>query len=298
MGWQKSIPALGIRSIILCPAVVILFGLSPQLPLQSYPELQVSLKFPPTARRPDVPPRTTGAGTRWIPPDESQQLLETSPDATSTPDSWRKLDNLDSSDDQTNTPSGSANRETPQPSCTQQSKIPLTVLMPTSNVGTTVAANPTFFLYVPETTAATAEFVIVDDNRNDVYRTTLVLSSTPGIVTLKLPETVSLKTGKNYLWQFEIICDPLNRQTKDKKYVQGLVQRVEISQNLKTKLDYAVSPIMKAKLYAEAGIWHEALTLLAQVRSYQPTEWEELLKSVGLDALAPAPLVKCCTVEK
>lgn len=136
--------------------------------------------------------------------------------------------------------------------------------MPTSNVGITVAANPTFFWYVPKTTAETAEFVIVDDNRNDVYRTTFALSGTPGIVKLKLPGTVSLKVGKNYLWQFEIICDPLNRQIKDKKYVQGLVRRVEVSPNLKTKLEDAVSPLVKAKLYADAGVWPEALDLLRE----------------------------------
>lgn len=101
MGWQESIPALSICSVILCPAVVIFFG----LPLQSYPELQVSLKFPPTAKRPDVPPRTTGAGTRWIPPID-----------------------VNSSDYPINTPSERGNGGTPEPSCTQQSEIPLTVL--------------------------------------------------------------------------------------------------------------------------------------------------------------------------
>lgn len=151
---------------------------------------------------------------------------------------------------------------------------------------------------MPKTTAKTAEFVIVDDNIKDVYRTTFALSSIPGIVQLKLPKTVALKIGKSYLWQFEIVCDPQNRQIKNKTYVQGLVRRVEISPILKRKLNYAVSPLVKAELYADAGIWQEALTNLAQVRSYRSTEWEEILKSVGLDAIASVPFVKCCTITE
>ena len=314
MDWQKSIFALGIRDIILCPAVVILFGLPLHLPLQSHPESK-GLKFPPTVSRPDVHPRTPGAGTRWIEPKPlgGGGLSYPSGEGTLAPSStspgWSGQDGATVPGDTSAPapPSGSTSYPAPppgrgeggraEPSCNQQSKIPLTVLMPTSNVGTTVAANPTFFWYVPKTTAETAEFVIVDNNRNDVYRTTFALSGTPGVVQLHLPATVSLKVGKNYLWQFEIICNPLNRQTKDKKYVQGLVQRVEMKPTLKTQLDYATTPLQKAKLYAEAGIWHESLTILAQVRSYRPTEWEELLKSVGLDAVALAPFVKCCTVE-
>lgn len=76
MGWQKFITLISIRALILCPAVVIYFGLS-SLPLHSYPELQARVKFPPTGKRPGVPPRTAGLGTRWIKPPE-----DLTPDST------------------------------------------------------------------------------------------------------------------------------------------------------------------------------------------------------------------------
>lgn len=244
MGWQKSLLSLGLPAITMCQALVIFFGLPPQLPLQSYPESQVSIKFPPTNKR-GAPSRTEGGGTRG-------------------------------------------------PSCTQQGEMPLTVLMPGNNVGTTVAANPTFFLYVPKTPIKSVEFVVVDDKENEVYKSTFALSGAPGIVQLSLPATVSLEIGKNYMWQLALICDPLDRSQD--KFIRGFSRRAKLTPALKTELEQAAL-LEKAKLYAQAKIWHETLTTLAQLRSSRPAEWEELLKSVGLEAIAQAPFVKCCTAE-
>lgn len=244
MGWQKYLPSLRLPAITLCPAVVI-FSMLPQVPLQSYPELQVSLKFPPTSDR-GAPARTAGGGTRG-------------------------------------------------PSCIQRGEAPLTVLMPSNNVGTTVAANPTFFWYVPKTSAKSAEFLVVDDKENQVYLTTFALSGTPGVAQLRLPANVPLEIGKNYLWQFVLICDPLDR-SKD-KFVRGFSRRTKLSPALKTKLEQAAL-LEKARLYAQAGIWHETLITLAQLRSSRPAEWEELLRSVGLESIARVPFVKCCTAKQ
>ena len=243
MGWQKSLLSLGLPAITLYPALVIFF-VPPQLPLQSYPESQVSLKFPPTDER-GSPSRTEGGGTRG-------------------------------------------------PSCTQQGEMPLTVLMPSNNMGTTVAANPTFFWYVPKTPVKSAEFVVFDDKENEVYKTTFALSGAAGIVQLSLPATVSLEIGKNYMWQLALICDPVDR-SKDRS-IRGFSRRTKLTPALKTKLEQA-APLEQAKLYAQAKIWHETLTTLAQLRSSRPAEWEELLKSVGLEAIAQAPFVKCCTAD-
>lgn len=180
------------------------------------------------------------------------------------------------------------------PSCTQQSEMPLTALMPSNNVGTTVVANPTFFWYVPKTTAKSAEFVVADDKEKVIYQATLALASTPGIVKLRLPSTTSLKVGKTYHWRFVLNCnaeDPTGS-------VEGWLERTKISPNLQAKLLQA-SPLEQAKLYAKAGIWQETLTILGRLRGSQPTEWEELIGSVGLDtAIAQAPFVECRVTQK
>lgn len=183
-------------------------------------------------------------------------------------------------------------------SCTQQSKAPLTALMPSNHVGTTVAASPTFFLYVPKTTAesSSVEFLLVDEQENEVYQTTLTLTGTPGIINLSLPKTTSLKVGKTYHWQFTLNCDPEDPDNEEFEFVEGLIKRTQLSPYLKTKIVLA-PPLEQAQLYANMGIWHETVTILSVLRSSRPNEWEELMKSVGLDAIASAPFVKCCTAE-
>lgn len=178
-------------------------------------------------------------------------------------------------------------------SCSQ-GETPLTALMPTrNNIGKTAAAKPTFFVYVPKTTAAKAEFLVVDSEGNDVYEKTFELHNTTGIVKLNLPKTApDLEIGKEYEWQFAIVCDPEDREADE--FIQGEIERAELSQELKTKIDRA-EPLDRAKLYAGERIWNDTLAILAELRSSNEKEWKELLKSVGLEAIASAPLTSCCT---
>lgn len=176
---------------------------------------------------------------------------------------------------------------------------PLTVLAPTNNVGTTVSGNPSLFWYVPKTQAKSAEFVVVDEEGNDVYLTTLGLSGTPGVVKLTLPDTVTLAPGKAYTWQFALICDPNNRRQDE--FVRGNLERTELSAEQKAKLAQSTTPIQKAELYANASVWQDALSILAQLRQEKPNDsavtaaWQDLLKSVQLEAIATEPLVECCS---
>ena len=48
----------------------------------------------------------------------------------------------------------------------------------------------------------------------------------------------------------------------------------------------------KAQFYANQGIWLETLDSVAQVRSISPTDWTELLQSVGLESLSSQPFVE------
>src|SRR5512136_1899663 len=59
--------------------------------------------------------------------------------------------------------------------CVEQGATPLTALMPSNNVGTTVAGNPTLFVYVPKTNAKEAEFSVLDAQGKDVYLETVKL---------------------------------------------------------------------------------------------------------------------------
>ena len=184
------------------------------------------------------------------------------------------------------------------------SNLPLTALTPNNNVVTTVSGNPTLFWYVPKTEAKSAEFVLFDDDGrelNEIYRTTVAVKGTPGIVKLSIPASVSLETGKKYLWAFTVKCfsDP-----EDNPWVAGVIERTELNGEEETKLAAAKEPLQKAEVYAEAKVWQETLSLVAQLRYERPYDfrvnnaWRELLSSVQLGAIASEPLVECCTVTQ
>jgi hypothetical protein len=176
-------------------------------------------------------------------------------------------------------------------------KKPLTALLPATNLGLTVAAYPTFFFYVPETSATTVEFVLLDEeNGNKVYETTFTTSGKPRIFSLSLPASKTLpplKIGKNYHWYFSVICDPEDRAGD--VYVDGWVQRVEPSPALMRELDKA-SPGKQVALYQKYDLWHETLTTLARQRRLSPNDsvlvakWANLLRAVGLEEIAQEQL--------
>ncbi|MEC4984713.1 MAG: DUF928 domain-containing protein [Oscillatoria sp. PMC 1068.18] len=184
--------------------------------------------------------------------------------------------------------------------CVQSTQTPLTVLMPANNVGTTVSPNPTVFWYLPETEADSAEFTLFDESRNQVYQTTFAIGDRSGIVKFALPTTLengqeTLETGKEYVWELALICNPENRN--EDVFVSGLLLRTQISSTLKNQIDNSV-PLEQAKLYSEAKIWSETVTTLAELHHTFPQEWETLLESVGLETLVEAPFVDCCSAKK
>ncbi|NER04373.1 MAG: DUF928 domain-containing protein [Okeania sp. SIO3C4] len=174
-------------------------------------------------------------------------------------------------------------------------KTKLTALMPGDNVGTTVADRPKFFVYVPEHEAKSAEFEIVDKSGKSIYLTELDISETSGIIKLALPKNVSLTTNKEYTWRFAMICDAWDRSADES--VEGIVKKVEISSDLENSLKNA-SPLEQAEIYAKAKIWNETIATVAELRNSYPTEWEELLTSVGLQEIASEPFAPCCKIKE
>lgn len=166
--------------------------------------------------------------------------------------------------------------------------------------GLTTSNSPTFWFYVPYqlTPKYSIEFVLKDDRDNYIYKSKSPGKGTPsGIVSLRLPPTVSLKTDKNYSWYFLIYC----QSPTPASYVNGLIRRVE-RPNLNERLK-SVTPQERAILYAEQGIWYEALTELAQLHRTSAEndkldrDWISLLRSVGLERLASETLIQCCSPE-
>lgn len=166
---------------------------------------------------------------------------------------------------------------------------PLTALLPATNVGLTISAHPTFWFYVPysSTLQRPVEFVLYGTDEQEIYKTTLRLQNTPGIVSLQLPEIApSLESGKKYRWRFSFLCNLADQaQTR---FVEGWVQRATPSPALLGQLD-AASPRQRIALYAANGFWYDTLSAIAQLRRKSPpdgaltADWASVLHSVGLD---------------
>lgn len=175
--------------------------------------------------------------------------------------------------------------------------LSITPLVPVSNIGLTNSESPTFFVYVPQTSAQ-IEFTLLTENEDEVVYETAFKADKPGIVGVSVPaadKTKSVEVGKRYVWSFSMICDQNDRSAD--LVVKGWVQRIQPQANLNSNLANP-DPIARVNAYAQNGIWYETVTTLAQLRSQTPTdamlraEWTKLLQSQGLESIADRPLVK------
>ncbi|MDJ0599081.1 MAG: DUF928 domain-containing protein [Crocosphaera sp.] len=173
----------------------------------------------------------------------------------------------------------------------EENEPPLVALMPNrENKAKTATNTPTFYGYIPTTTATQGEFVLVDQSNNEVYYTQFLLPSTPGIIKLEIPETVALIPG-NYTWSLMVICD--SRYRNRDKYVEGSLEYVIPTEQLENQIKDKPS-LEKAEVYANASLWFETLDTVAKIKEESPQEWQELLTSVGLEILAEVPMIDCC----
>ncbi len=169
-------------------------------------------------------------------------------------------------------------------------------LIPQNRLGLTTSAKPTFYWYVPQSSAATVKFLLLGNNDTDVvYEKTLNLPNQSGIINFSLPENAqTLEVGKQYHWYLIVGCNQLDQSANPS--VEGWVERITPDAALSQKLKQA-NPSNQAALYANNGIWHEALTTVAQLRRSNPQDataiagWNQLLKSVGLSEIAAEPLL-------
>jgi hypothetical protein len=182
--------------------------------------------------------------------------------------------------------------------CASSSQLSLTALVPKNKIGRTVSDYPTFFFYLPQTEAELAELILEDESGNQIYQQDLTIKNLSGVIGVNIPANTNvppLEVGKNYTWKFTVVCDPEDRSSDQLE--TGIVRRVELSADILPQLDVA-DPRQKAVIYAENGIWQDALGTLAAARRANPNDtdlaadWETLLNSVTLGEIAKEPIVE------
>jgi Domain of Unknown Function (DUF928) len=176
-----------------------------------------------------------------------------------------------------------------------RSLAPLTPNLPNHppRSGLTVSASPQFFIYSPQTTASTAEFVLKDQNEEDIYRKTFPISGEAKTLVIRLPESVNLEVNRSYHWYFSIVCDPDNLSKNVD--INAWTQRIAVNPALANELENADS-LTQSGLYAQTGIWYDAIAILAQLRQENSDDaiaaekWKNLLNSAGLQEFVSIPI--------
>jgi hypothetical protein len=172
----------------------------------------------------------------------------------------------------------------------------LVALIPMDNYGRTLSGYPTLFWRVPSNQAEAIELVLFDEADNEIYRTVLQITGEAGIVSLSFPAHAGmppLEIDELYRWSFSLICDSADRSAD--VYTEGWIQRVEPDSDLVDEIE-AAAERDRPSIYAAAGLWHDALTAIAEQRRANPqseaavARWRNLLESVGLGAVADESL--------
>ncbi len=178
---------------------------------------------------------------------------------------------------------------------------PITALIPKSNWGNTLSDRPTLWFYIPHKQGRLT-LIIKDENTTAIVaRASYEVTKGGGIMAFAIPKTApALEVNRTYRWQVYFNCKP-NIQPAFTK-IQGVVQRVAISQVLKTKLTSANTIQERINFYANQGLWYETITEIVNSRRSNPTDkelkqnWQNLLanSNVSLENFVSEPLVECC----
>jgi hypothetical protein len=169
-----------------------------------------------------------------------------------------------------------------------EKKLVLSALVP-DHIGLTSAAHPLLSWYLSETANASLR-VIVQAKSNNARLLDLEFSGPQdaGVHHLRLNE-ISLVPGIEYEWSVTLAADPVHRTPS--QTVQGAIQRIPLLATLGERLSEA-KPNEQPAIYAESGLWYDAMTALAELIDAAPADKSlleqraALLEQVGLTAAA------------
>ncbi len=159
--------------------------------------------------------------------------------------------------------------------------VPLTPLVPNGHVGQTLSARPTFFWYLAD--AKPVHFALVEQGvPKPIYETT-VQPTQAGIMQVTIPANAAeLAVGKEYRWSIALVCS--EARFSSNTFAQSWIERVELAPAVKNKLASATSDAERARLYAETGLWFDAMTTLAKASARE--QMLALLDQVNLKTIA------------
>lgn len=187
-----------------------------------------------------------------------------------------------------------------------QGKVTLTPVIPTDSRGLTTKASPTLWIQVSYASNQIAKELSgelsVEDAQtfSKLHPKTMPVKLPKSSGVFSIPLSHSLEVNKWYRWYLILDCNSQDSSGSDSVMsVQGMVKRVELPE-VENQLANQ-GPQERVKVYAERGIWYDALDETAQLSCTEDEEqhvpraqsWQVLLRDdeVAWDEIAQTPLI-------
>jgi hypothetical protein len=166
----------------------------------------------------------------------------------------------------------------------------LSVLAP-DHSGLTLQEEPSLYWYISRPTSLPVEFTIMDPSTvQPVLEMRIAPPISPGVHRIRLSDHgVRLAPDAVYRWYVAIVPDT-GRRSRD-ILAGGTIQRVQPTAELSAKLREA-RPEEAPFIYAEAGLWYDALAAMSELIDRSPDDTElrqrraALIAQIGLPSMA------------
>lgn len=138
--------------------------------------------------------------------------------------------------------------------------VDVSLIAPSDHTGLTVSERPVFYWHLRDAVSVPLEFTLVEDGNPEPIYVKRFETSSAGMTSVSLPEARVLEVGKTYRWTVSVVCNPQRRSSD--VFVQSWIERVEPSADLQTALAEATTAREIAQVYAQAGLWYDAIEAL------------------------------------
>ena len=175
--------------------------------------------------------------------------------------------------------------------CTQVD-IPLTAIAPVSNVSKTISSHPQWWFYnpYPKSEIEKIEFVIQNQQRQDVFRKNLNYDTETSYLSATIPkDNLGIQENHWYRWYLKVYC--YQGENAVPLFVSGWVKRV----TPKIKTDRVSSNSWTITEYIAQNLWLDAINLLLTDKtSHSSTSncqqtWQQLINSSEIGLNLPFP---------
>lgn len=156
--------------------------------------------------------------------------------------------------------------------CAQSSPsqpVILTLLVPNDHDGLTTSSHPTFFWHV--SAPIPMAFALTEPGVVQPLLEKQIQPQETGIIQLKMPQDLpELVPGREYRWSVTLICNPARPSANP--LIQSWIKRSPTTPALTQQIAVATSEREHALIYAQAGLWYDALEAISTAHNANPND--------------------------